>query len=130
MGRVFLLQQSRRDFDLSPAERYGTVIPVLGERESPSLALAPALIKMRAALRDYDPAQDHLLAAGGDQLASFLAGMVLTDEGLLARAPVSWLRWDRNRDYDGRRDMLRGEYHPVRFGLYGVGNKEDEWDGR
>lgn len=129
MGRVFLLQKSRRDFDLTSAERLGTVVPVLGERESPSLALAPALTKMRSMLRDYDPANDHLLAAGGDQLASFLAGMVLTDEGLMRDEPISWLRWDRNRDFDGRRDATLGSYQPVRFGLYGAGKKED-WDGR
>lgn len=128
MGRVFLLQKSRRDFDLTSAERLGTVVPVLGERESPSLALAPALVKMRQALRDYDPKTDHLLAAGGDQLASFLAGMVLTDEGILRSEPVSWLRWDRNRDFDGRRDMSQGSYVPVLFGLTGPGRKE--WDGR
>jgi hypothetical protein len=130
MGRVFLLQRSRRDFNLSSAERFGTVVPVLGERESPSLALAPALTKMRTALRDYDPTSDHLLAAGGDQLASFLAGMVLTDEGILRNDPVSWLRWDRARDFDGRRDPSNGSYEPVQFGLYGVGARKDDWDGR
>lgn len=128
MGRVFLLQRSRRDFDLSSAERLGQLVPVLGERDSPSLALAPALVKMRTALRDYNPDEDHLLAAGGDQLASFLAGMVMTDEGLLRRGEVSWLRWDRNRDFDGRRDLNRGEYQPVRFSLNGPGNKGD-WHG-
>lgn len=127
-ARVFLLQQSRRDFDLSSAERYGTVVPVLGERESPSLALAPALIKIRKALRDYRPEKDFLLAAGGDQLASFIAGMVMTDEAILSKGYVTWLRWDRDRDFDGRRDSSKGEYVPVRFNLNGFW-KPQQWDG-
>lgn len=126
-GRVFLLQNPRKDFDLSSAEKFGTVVPVLGERDSPSLALAPALIKVRQALRDYNPEEDYLLAAGGDPLAIFLAGMIMTDEGLLSKGFVTWLRWDRNRDFDGRRDPTRGQYVPVRFNLNGF-YKED-WDG-
>lgn len=129
MGRVFLLHQSRRDFDLSSAAAFGTVVPVLGERESPSLGLAPCLAKMRSMLKDFDVEHDYLLAAGGDQLASFLAAMVLADMGLLGRG-VRWLRWDRNRDYDGRRDFTRGEYQPVTVSLSGTGANKGEWDGR
>lgn len=115
MAKVFLLQKSRRGFDLSSAEKYGTVITVLGERESPSLAPAPALIKLRQAIREYNPDTDFFLSAGGDPLAALMIGMLLVDEGKSA----SWLRWDRNRDFDGRRDMTAGEYKPVRFDLNG-----------
>lgn len=127
-GRVFLLQESRRNFDLSSAARLGTLVPVLGERDSPSIALAPALVRIRQALRDYNPDRDHILAAGGDQLASFMAGAILTDEGRLSQESVSWLRWDRNRDFDGRRDVRKGEYVPVRFNLGGFLPPND-WTG-
>lgn len=128
MGRVFLLQESKRDFDLNPAKKLGDLIPILGPHDSPSIALAPSLIKMRQALRDYDPNADHLLAAGGDQLSSFLAAVVLTDAGLLNGDNfVSWLRWDRARDIDGRRSYKDGEYKPVAFNLNGP--YKAEWNG-
>lgn len=127
-SRVFLIQASRRPFDLTTAQAFGEVVPVLQERDSPSVALAPALVKIRQALRDYDPQTDYLLAAGGDQLASFLAGAILTEDGHLHRDAVSWLRWDRHRDDDGRRFTNQGEYVPVRFNL--KGQTQSEWTGR
>ncbi len=126
-NRVFLLQESKRDFDLSPATRIGELIPILGPHDSPSIALAPSMIKIRQALKEYDPNHDYILAAGGDQLSSFLAGCILTDLGYLnGENHVNWLRWDRNRDFDGRRDFRKGEYKPTAFNLNGP--YREEWN--
>ncbi len=122
MAKVFLIQASRRDFDLRPAEKYGEIVKVLGERESPSLAPGPTLVKLRQMVQTYDPATDFLLTAGGDPLAAMMVGMLLQDEGKSA----SWLRWNRNRDFDGRRDQLAGDYVPVQFDLQGM--KRGVWD--
>ena len=121
---VFLLQKGRGSFDLTSAHRLGQLVTVLGERDSPSLAPGPALATIRRALKEYDPRTDHLLTAGGDPLAAFMAGAVLTDTGVL-REGVSWLRWDRARDLDGRRDFNRGQYEPVVFNLNGAPMRAD-----
>lgn len=105
---VWLLQESwSHSVDLSSAQRYGTIVPVLSGKDNPGQAPGPALFKLKHALRDYQP-QDFVAYALADPAAAFLAGMVFAREDLM-REPVNWLRWDRERSTDGERQ--RGGFY-------------------
>lgn len=106
--KVWLLQESwKPDVDMSSAQRYGTVIPILTRLDVPGQAPGPCLFKLKHALRDYHP-DDYVTYALSDPAAPFLAGMVFANEGLL-REPVNWLRWDRERDINSQR--TKGGYY-------------------
>ena len=95
--------------DLSSAQRYGKLMPVLEEFEQPSLHPGPSLHKMNRALRSFDPTKDFLCYAGGDPMSIALALVALRNLGL---REVQMLRWDRERDTEGVRTK-GGYYMPV-----------------
>ncbi len=100
--KVWLLQESwSRNIDLSSANRYGAITPILSGADMPSVAPGPSLFKLKAALKDYRPF-DYVVYALSDPAAAFLAGMVFAREGL-SREPINWLRWDRERSTEGER---------------------------
>lgn len=100
---VWLLQESwSHSVDLSSAQRYGKVVPLLSGKDHPSQAPGPAIFKIKQTLlKEYRPG-DYIAYALSDPACAFLAGMVFAKEGL-DRDPINWLRWDRERAPDGER---------------------------
>ena len=109
--KVWLLQESwSRNADLSSAQRYGVVMPILSGQDAPGVAPGPALFKLKQRLvHDYHP-DDYVVYALADPAAAFLAGMVFARENLIGQ-PVNWLRWERERAIDGQREA-GGYYLP------------------
>lgn len=95
--------------DLSSAQRYGKLMPILESDDQPSLTPGPMLHRMRKALTRFDPTCDYICYAGGDPMALALAMLVLAGMGL---KEVPTLRWDRERDTAGTR-KAGGFYVPV-----------------
>lgn len=122
MATVFLVQEPRSlhrngtvvPRDLSSAQRYGKIIPVLSQGEQPSLTPGPCLHKMLRELREFDTENDFLCYAGGDPMSLGLALLALRENG---RKEVSVLRWDRERDTSGNKTQ-GGYYVPIRVPLY------------
>lgn len=93
-SRVYVLQATRFQADVSPAAVYGDICFVLsaGDRtcSNPELSVD----KLRKALREFNPASDFIIWAGGDPLSSILAGMVLRDLGI---RKFRFLRFEKSR---------------------------------
>ncbi len=95
--------------DLSSAQRYGKVLHILGPRDQASLAPGPCLFKIKKTLRDFNPETDFLCYAGGDPHTLLLVGFALRDLNI---RDARFLRWERERDTEGRRKP-GGFYVPV-----------------
>ncbi len=112
--KVWLLQESwSQNVDLSSAQRYGLITPILAGGDKPSAAPGPAIFKLKQALvKDYHP--DDFVAYGlADPASAFLAGLVFAKENLM-REPINWLRWERERTTGGER-MSGGFYLPSKI---------------
>jgi hypothetical protein len=99
--------------DLSSAQRYGKLIPILAQAQHASLTPGPSLFQMQKSLREFSPEFDYICYAGGDPMALALALLTLRDMGF---QEVNVLRWDKERDTDGNR-KAGGYYTPVRTPL-------------
>lgn len=96
---VYVIQEPGPNRDFSSAQRYGTLSFVLQRGDRPSYLPGPVYAKLRKALKDFTD-QDYVIWAGGDPMASILAGMVLRD---LPLREVNFLRWERERDSNGKK---------------------------
>ena len=107
---VFLTHETDSDRDLSSAQRYGKLRPLLNRSDKPGKTPGPCLWKIMKALRDeYDSARDYICIPGGDPVAGLLTGMALAT---LRIDEVKMLRYERERDLEGRRKPV-GFYVPV-----------------
>ena len=112
--KVWLLQESwSPKVDLSSANRYGAVHPILSTADQPSVAPGPSLFKLKQALRGGYHPNDYIVYALSDPATAFLAGMVFAREGLM-KEPINWLRWERERDTSGQK-MSGGFYVPTQI---------------
>lgn len=117
MPKVFFVQKpGRSEFDMGNINEFGEVAFLLRSNDAPSLNPGRALALIRDRISDWTP-DDYLVAFGGDPFGIFLTGMVMADQ--FPGQPVRWLRWNRERDDDGRRTFNRGFYQPLRFSLSG-----------
>lgn len=122
-GSVYVVQEPPASYnrqtggyvtkDLSSAQRYGKLVPILAQAQHASLTPGPSLFQMQKALRDFKPDRDFVCYAGGDPMALALALLTLRDYGF---TEVQVLRWDKERDLDGNR-LAGGYYTPVRTPL-------------
>lgn len=80
----------------------------IGDR--PSLLPIPHLLKARKVLHDFDENKDYILWAGGDPISPFLIGSALRE---LPISKYTYLRWEKERGLDGRRNPNVGFYVPV-----------------
>lgn len=94
--------------DLSSANRYGKIVPILSAGEQASLTPGPSLRLLQRGLKDFKP-HDYICFPGGDPVGLALALLVLRDFGF---KEVNVLRWDRERKTDGTRTS-GGYYTPV-----------------
>lgn len=112
-SRVFVLQATRIQADVSPAAVYGEIRFILsaGDRtcSNPELTMD----KLRRALVDFDPRSDFIIWAGGDPLSAIVSGMVLTEMGI---RKFRFLRFEKNR-HTRQGEKPTGFYSPVEVRL-------------
>lgn len=119
MSKVYVMQETRFQADVSPAQVYGEIQFVLapGDRTSSSPDLA--LKKLVKALEFFKPEEDYVVWSGGDPLSAILTGAVMAELGITR---FKFLRFEKNRSKDGG----PGFYVPVvvdfgeNTGLYDV----------
>lgn len=97
MSRVFVMQATRFQADVSPAARYGDIHFVLqpGDRTSSTPDLS--LRKLVAAMENFDPDKDYVVWSGGDPLSAILTGAVMAELGITR---FRFLRFEKNRGKD------------------------------
>lgn len=116
MDTVYLIQEPRDrsregaplSKDLSSAQRYGRIIPILSSAEHPAITPGPCMFKLEKALRRFDEG-DYICFAGGDPLGLALTVIALQRAGV---REAKFLRWERERDPSGHRTG-NGFYVPV-----------------
>jgi hypothetical protein len=113
MNRVFVLQATRFQADVSPAAVYGEIRFILsaGDRtcSNPELSMD----KLRRALADFDANHDFIVWAGGDPLSAIVTGMVLAELGI---KKFRFLRFEKNRGTQPGQPVT-GFYSPVEVRL-------------
>jgi hypothetical protein len=112
-NRVFVLQATRVQADVSPASVYGEIRFVLsaGDRTSANPELSAE--KLRRALADFNHLQDFIVWSGGDPLSCLLAGSVLYELGV---RKFRFLRFEKNRATKPGQPVT-GYYSPVEVRL-------------
>lgn len=102
---------SGRMIDLAPLAEYGQDVRYLVMRgQAPTFIKDGLYHQIRASLAQFDAEHDYLVWAGGDALGAVMVGMALASMGVTR---FRWLRHERSRLPDGRRDPSRGRYVPI-----------------
>jgi hypothetical protein len=111
--RVFVVQATRVQADVSPAAVYGDIQFILsaGDRtcSNPELSIE----KLKKALADFDAHQDFIIWAGGDPLSAIVVGMVMVELGI---RKFRFLRFEKNRN-TRQGEPVTGYYSPVEVRL-------------
>jgi hypothetical protein len=115
--RVWFIQKPMEGFNYANLEEFGEIIFLLRFRDSPTHNPGNAIRLIREKLKGWAE-EDYFVAYGGDPLGIYLTGAIMNE--IYHNAPIRWLRWNRERDVDGRRGTKSGYYEPMRFGLYGM----------
>lgn len=109
MPTVWLSHETDTERDLSSAQRYGTLRPLLTRSDKPGTAPGPCLWKIYQTLSKEYSNGDYLCVPGGDPLAAVLVGAAI---GSLGLDEINMLRYERSRDLEGNRTKV-GFYVPV-----------------
>lgn len=117
MSKVYVMQATRFQADVSPAARYGDIQFVLSPGDRTSSTPELTLRKLIKALDMFKPDQDYVVWSGGDPLSAILTGAVMMELGITR---FRFLRFEKNRGKDGG----LGYYVPVDVDLYG---DEEAW---
>ena len=112
-SRVFILQATRHQADVSPAAVYGEIRFVLSAGDRTCANPELSMERLRRELSDFNPQQDFIVWAGGDPLSAIVAGMVLIDMGI---TKFRFLRFEKNRNTKPG-DKVTGFYSPVEVRL-------------
>lgn len=111
MSRVFAIQETRHQADISPAQVYGDVEFVLAPTDRMSSSPELYMKKLRDGLAGFLEKEDYILWSGGDPLSCLLTGTVLRDMG------VSRFRYLRYEKPDPRKVGSAPYYVPVSVDL-------------
>jgi len=113
MSKVFVLQATRYQADVSPAAVYGEIIFVLsaGDRTCSNPELSAE--KLTKALKDFNYREDFIVWAGGDPLSAIVTGLVLSNLGM---KKFRFLRFEKNR-HTKPGQPVTGFYSPVEVNL-------------
>ena len=113
MSKVFVLQATRYQADVSPAAVYGEILFVLsaGDRTCSNPELSAD--KLYSALKEFDPQEDYIVWAGGDPLSAIMTGMILMDLGV---TKFRFLRFEKSRSGKPGQPVT-GYYSPVEVNL-------------
>ncbi len=81
MSRVFVTQQPRLELDMSEAERFGALVPMLPAGNLRGEVGTERVDELRKVLMDFDEDKDFILPMG-DLAVVLLVGWVLSEEGV------------------------------------------------
>jgi hypothetical protein len=109
MSRVYVMQATRFQADVSPAARYGDIHFVLSPGDRTSSTPELSLKKLVTQLQDFDPEKDYIVWSGGDPLSAILTGVVLSELGIRT---FRFLRFEKNRGKDNG-NGASGYYVPI-----------------
>jgi hypothetical protein len=112
-SRVYVLQATRHQMDVSPAAVYGEIHFVLSTGDRTCANPELSMDRLRRALREFKPRDDFILWAGGDPLSLLVAGMVMLDLGI---TKFRYLRFEKNRNTKAGQPMT-GFYSPIEVRL-------------
>lgn len=107
MSRVFVIQSTKHQADVSPASSYGTIMFVLGPGDRSSSNPDLSLRKLMAVLDNFVAEEDFILWSGGDPLSCMLTGIALAELGI---TKFTYLRYERT---DRKRGTSTGYYVPI-----------------
>lgn len=107
MSRVYVMQATRFQADVSPATAYGDIHFVLSPGDRTSSTPDLALRKLVDQLDKFNPDEDYIVWSGGDPLSAILTGAVLAELGVTR---FRFLRFEKNRAKD---NPSAGYYVPV-----------------
>lgn len=120
-SRVFITQRPKPKAngfmpDLTPATEFGEIVYVFDSNDYVFASPEISMERAKQVLDDFDPDNDHLLyPMTGDPAAVYIIAMIMgywfSDKN------ISWLRWDRNVDSNGKR-VKSGAYVPINIPLF------------
>lgn len=110
MSKVYVMQATRFQADVSPAARYGDIHFVLSPGDRTSSTPELSLKKLIAAMEKFNPKEDYIVWSGGDPLSAMLTGVVLSELGITS---FRFLRFEKNRGRDGSNGSAAGYYVPI-----------------
>jgi len=82
MSKVYVLQATRFQADVSPAAVYGDIVFVLSAGDRTCSNPEASMDKLFQALEKFNYKEDFIVWAGGDPLSAILAGMILSELGI------------------------------------------------
>jgi hypothetical protein len=107
MSKVYVIQSTRTQADVSPAASYGDIVFILTVADRTSCDPDSSLQKLRKGLEGFDEHNDYLLWSGGDPLSFMLVGWLLAEWGVPS---IRYLRYERG---DARKGKSSPFYVPV-----------------
>jgi hypothetical protein len=107
MNKVYVIQATPRQADVSPAQSYGAVEFILSSNDRMSSSPELHIGKLTRALEKFDEQRDYILWAGGDPLSCLLTGYALRELG------ISTFRYLRYEKPDARKPNSAPFYVPV-----------------
>lgn len=114
MSKVFVLQATRYQADVSPAAVYGDIIFVLsaGDRTCSNPELSSE--KLERDLKNFNYKEDFIVWAGGDPLSAIITGMVMVKLGIMK---YRFLRFEKTQGTRVSGGAVTGFYSPVEVNL-------------
>jgi len=107
MSKVYVIQSTRHQADVTPAAVYGEIVFILTAEDRTCITPAESLQKLRKGLEPFDENNDYLLWSGGDPLSFMLVGWLLADWGVPS---IRYLRYEKG---DARKTKSLPFYVPV-----------------
>lgn len=107
MSKVYVIQATRHQADVTPARVYGEIEFVLSPSDRMSSSPDLHIRKLIKGLDKFDADHDFILWSGGDPLSCMLTGWVL------AEMDIRTFRYLRYEKGEGRKDSSAPFYVPV-----------------
>ena len=108
MSKAYCVQESymydretgnKEPRDLSSAQRFGSIVTVLGSNDKGSMTPDTVISKIAEKLQDFNYKDDYIFTSGGDPINFALVLSVLTSWGI---PNFKYLRWERERSAEGK----------------------------
>lgn len=112
-AKVYVIQSTRKQADVSPARSYGEIFFALTHSDRTSLNPSLVYRKLRQVMTQFKPETDYILWSGGDPVSFLLLGSILLEFGMKR---VRYLRYEKRQGIVGY-DSSTGYYVPVEISL-------------
>lgn len=113
MSKVYVLQATRYQADVSPAAVYGEIVFILSAGDRTCSNPEISMDKLTRGLENFNYREDFIVWAGGDPLSAIVAGAILFDLGI---TKFRFLRFEKNRGTKPGQ-QVNGFYSPVEVDL-------------